>query len=65
MSSTQQQIAEVFGRRVEAVGYASTSLDEVARALHISKKTIYVHFGGKREHVRYIVERQAAQRRRS
>ena len=61
MSTTQQQIAEVFRRRVEEVGYSGTTLDDVARALHISKKTIYVHFGGKREIYAYIVERQAAQ----
>ncbi len=61
MGSTQQQIAEVFRRRVEEVGYTGTTLDDVARALRISKKTIYVHFGGKREIYAYIVERQAAQ----
>ncbi len=61
MSSTQQQIAEVFRRRVEEVGYSGTTLDDVARALRMSKKTIYVHFGGKREIYAYIVERQAAQ----
>ena len=61
MSTTQQQIAEVFRRRVEEVGYSGTTLDDVARALRISKKTIYVHFGGKREIYAYIVERQAAQ----
>lgn len=61
MSTMQQQIAEVFRRRVEEVGYSGTTLDDIARALHISKKTIYVHFGGKREIYAYIVERQAAQ----
>lgn len=61
MSSTQQQIADVFRRRMEEVGYTGTTLDDVARALHISKKTIYVHFGGKREIYAYLVERQAAQ----
>jgi AcrR family transcriptional regulator len=61
VSSTQQQIADVFRRRMEEVGYTGTTLDDVARALHISKKTIYVHFGGKREIYAYLVERQAAQ----
>ncbi len=61
MSSTQQQIADAFRRRMEDVGYRGTTLDDVARALRISKKTIYVHFGGKREIYAYLVERQAAQ----
>ncbi len=60
MSATQKEIAEVFRRRVEEVGYAKTTLDDVARSMKISKKTIYVHFGSKREIYAYIVERQAA-----
>ena len=60
MSTTQQQIAEVFERHVSHFGYDKTTLDEVAREMKISKKTIYVHFGGKREIYEYIVERQAA-----
>jgi AcrR family transcriptional regulator len=64
VSVTQQQIAEVFRRRVEEVGYAKATLDDVARAMRISKKTIYVHFGGKRDIYAYIVERQAAEEKR-
>ncbi len=60
MSATQNEIAEVFRRRVEEVGYAKATLDDVARSLKMSKKTIYVHFDGKREIYAYIVERQAA-----
>jgi AcrR family transcriptional regulator len=60
VSATQHEIAEVFRRRVEEVGYARATLDDVARALKISKKTIYVHFDGKRQIYAYIVERQAA-----
>jgi AcrR family transcriptional regulator len=60
MSTTQQQIAEVFERRVGEVGYGKATLDDVARELKISKKTIYVHFTGKREIYAHIVERQAA-----
>ena len=60
MSTTQQQIAEVFARHVGRYGYDKTTLDEVARELKISKKTIYVHFAGKREIYEYIVEREAA-----
>ena len=61
MSATQKEIAEVFRRRVEEVGYAKATLDDVARSMKMSKKTIYVHFDGKREIYAYIVERQAAQ----
>jgi len=60
MSTTQQQIAEVFERRVGEVGYDKATLDDVAREMKISKKTIYVHFDSKREIYAYIVERQAA-----
>lgn len=56
----KEQIAETFERYVGRLGYAKTSLDDVARELHISKKTIYVHFDGKREIYEYVVERQAA-----
>lgn len=63
MSTTQQQIAEVFARHVDRFGYAKTTLDEVAREMHISKKTIYVHFEGKREIYEYIVARRAEQER--
>lgn len=64
VSTTQQQIAEVFRRRVEDVGYAKATLDDVARAMKISKKTIYVHFAGKRDIYAWIVERQAAEEKR-
>ena len=50
----------MFRRRVEEVGYAKATLDDVARSLKISKKTIYVHFDSKRDIYAYIVERQAA-----
>jgi AcrR family transcriptional regulator len=56
----KEQIAETFERYVGRLGYAKTTLDDVARELHISKKTIYVHFDGKREIYAFIVERQAA-----
>jgi len=60
-SPMRQRIAEVFRRRVAEVGYQKATLDDVARALHISKKTIYVHFDGKREIYAYVVGREAAQ----
>lgn len=59
MSTTSQQIAESFERHVNNHGYARTTLDEVARDLKISKKTIYVHFDGKRDIYAHVVTRQA------
>lgn len=60
MNQTKQRIAEVFAAHVERSGYAKANLDDVAREMHISKKTIYVHFNGKREIYELIVTRQAA-----
>lgn len=62
--ATKQEIADVFEKHVGRFGYSKTSLDEIARSMHISKKTIYVHFEGKRELYGYIVERQADQQKR-
>jgi AcrR family transcriptional regulator len=55
----KEQIAETFERHVGRFGYAKTTLDEVARELRISKKTIYVHFDGKRDIYGHIVGEQA------
>ena len=59
MNATGQRIAETFERHVETHGYERTTLDEVARELKISKKTIYVHFTGKRDIYAHVVARQA------
>ena len=62
--SQKDQIAEKFERHVARAGYAKANLDDIAKELHISKKTIYVHFDGKREIYSTIVERQAATEQR-
>ncbi len=59
MNATQHQIVDAFERQVRAVGYAKANLDEIARDLKISKKTIYVHFDGKRDIYAHVVARQA------
>lgn len=59
MNATQQRITEAFERHVNAHGYDKTTLDDVARELKISKKTIYVHFDGKRDIYAQLVTRQA------
>ena len=55
----KEQIAETFERHVGQFGYAKANLDEVARELKISKKTIYVHFDGKRDIYAHVVARTA------
>ncbi len=59
MNATGQRIAEAFERQVESRGYDKANLDDVARELKISKKTIYVHFSGKRDIYAQVVARQA------
>jgi len=60
VSTTKQQIAEAFERQLARVGYDRTTLDDIASELHISKKTIYVHFDGKRDIYAHLVAGQAA-----
>lgn len=60
MSTTKQQIAQTFERRLAEAGYDRTTLDDVARELRISKKTIYVHFDSKRDIYAFLVAGQAA-----
>ena len=59
MNTTKQQIADAFERQVNTRGYSKTTLDDVARELTISKKTIYVHFDSKRDIYAQVVARQA------
>jgi AcrR family transcriptional regulator len=59
VSATKHEIAEAFERLVNSRGYDGATLDEVARELKISKKTIYVHFEGKRDIYAHLVARQA------
>jgi TetR/AcrR family transcriptional regulator len=59
MSTTKQRITDAFERRVGIDGYDRANLDDVARELKISKKTIYVHFDGKRDIYAHVVARTA------
>ena len=61
MTVTAEQIAAAFAKRVERFGYRKTTVDEIAADLRVSKKTIYVHFAGKAEIYRFIVDRLAAE----
>jgi AcrR family transcriptional regulator len=64
MASTRRdEIAEGFKRRFEHFGFKKTSVDDVARDLRISKKTIYEHFNTKEEIFYYVVFRVATRLR--
>ena len=53
----------MFARHVDRLGYSKATLDEVAKEMRISKKTIYVYFDGKRDIYEFIVEQRAQQER--
>lgn len=61
MPATKDEIAQLFWRHVQHYGLAKTSVEEVARELGISKRTVYQHFSGKEDILRYVVEQGAAQ----
>lgn len=63
MDTTKKRIVEAFVKRLVEVGYDRTTLDDIAAELHISKKTIYVHFDSKRDIYASIVDEQAARER--
>ncbi len=64
MSVTRDEIADSFLRHLRHFGFRKTSVEDIAKDLHISKKTIYVHFDSKDEIYRYVTERLAAEERR-
>ena len=63
MSALKDQIADSFQKRFNYFGLKKTSVDEVAKELHISKKTIYQNFSTKEEVFYYVVSRVARQYR--
>jgi AcrR family transcriptional regulator len=63
MKDQKEVIADEFQKRFNHFGFKKTSVDDVARALQISKKTIYQHFSSKEEIFYYIVSRVARQYR--
>lgn len=64
MDTQKEQIADTFQQHFNHFGYKKTSVDEVAGALQISKKTIYQHFSSKEEIFYYVVFRIAGQYRK-
>lgn len=63
MPATKDQIADAFERHVARFGYTKASVEDVAAELGISKRTIYEHFGSKKEIYEYVVGRIAEQQR--
>jgi AcrR family transcriptional regulator len=63
MSATKDEIARTFSALVTRFGYRRTSVEDVARALHISKKTIYDFFSSKEDLYRYAIELWAKEQR--
>ncbi len=61
MNPTARQIVDAFEEHVKRFGYDGANLDDVARELRISKKTIYAHFERKRDIYAHVVARQALQ----
>jgi AcrR family transcriptional regulator len=56
MAATKDEIAQTFNELAGRYGYRRTAVEDVARALHISKKTIYQSFSSKEGLLRYAVE---------
>jgi len=63
MKDQKEVIADEFQKRFNHFGFKKTSVDDVARALQVSKKTIYQHFSSKEEIFYHIVSRIARQYR--
>ena len=63
MPATKDEIASRFMELAFRHGYRRTAVEDVARELHISKKTIYEHFASKQDLLRYALELSARRQR--
>ncbi len=63
MVASRDEIAAAFGGLALRYGYRRASVDDLARALRISKQTIYEHFATKKDLYRASVELWARQQR--
>jgi AcrR family transcriptional regulator len=59
MPATKDEIAQLFWRHVEHYGFPKTSVEEVARELGISKRTVYQYFSSKEDILHYVIENAA------
>jgi AcrR family transcriptional regulator len=64
MPATKDEIAAAFMDLAFRYGYRRTAVEDVARALHISKKTIYEYFPSKEALLEYALELGARGQRR-
>ncbi|NJB67720.1 AcrR family transcriptional regulator [Desulfobaculum xiamenense] len=55
--ATRERILEVAGEKFQRHGLRRVTMDDIAREMRMSKKTLYKYFGGKEELVREHVER--------
>ena len=65
MPADRDQIAATFMGLAFRYGFKRTSVEDVAKALHISKKTIYEAFSSKEAILEYALELTALEQRRS
>lgn len=65
MPATRDEIAQKFLELALRFGYRRTAVEDVARELRISKKTIYDHFSSKDDLLRGALELAARQQRAS
>jgi AcrR family transcriptional regulator len=63
MPATKDEIARTFSGLVARFGYRRTAVEDVARALRISKKTVYDSFSSKEDLYRYAIELWATEQR--
>ena len=56
MPASREEIAQKFMELAFRFGYRRTAVEDVARALHISKKTIYEYFPTKQALLQYALE---------
>jgi len=61
MEDKLEAIADIFEKHFNHYGFNKTSVDDVAKELKISKKTIYKHFNSKEKIFYFIVNRIATQ----
>ncbi|MDI6901721.1 MAG: helix-turn-helix domain-containing protein [Anaerosomatales bacterium] len=65
MPATKDEIATEFRAQVLRYGYRRAAVEDVARSLRISKKTIYDFFRSKEDLYRYAIELWATEQRRA
>jgi AcrR family transcriptional regulator len=57
LSPTRESILDAAEQLIGVLGYSKTTIDDVARAAGVSKRTVYVHFPTKEELVLCTIDR--------